>query len=333
MKQGMNGLELARAYYEAHGAPMLAQQFPTQAGRIAVGLVGEGSECFGFDDALSRDHDFGPAFCLWLTRDDFALIGADLQAAYERLPGEFMGFPARRDGPHSGGRVGVFSIDAFYRMLIGRADADFSPLEWLHTPESRLALATNGAVFHDPLGEFSAIRAKLAAFYPDDVRLKKIAARAVVMGQSGQYNFARCLCRGEIVAAQLALAEFTQHAMSMIFLLNRRYMPFYKWAHRALAGLPVLGAEMHALLAELAVTGLQPEAWADPNGPDPQRLRRLNLDDRNIVLIEKVCGLVKQRLQYEGLTGSDDDFLAEHAGHIISRITDPGLKSRHLLEG
>ena len=43
-------------------------------------LVGHGSECYGFDDALSRDHDFGPRVCLWLTADDYAEFG-------ERLPG------------------------------------------------------------------------------------------------------------------------------------------------------------------------------------------------------------------------------------------------------
>ena len=44
----MRGLELSRAYYEAFGAPMLQEQFPEWADRLAVGLVGSGSECFGW---------------------------------------------------------------------------------------------------------------------------------------------------------------------------------------------------------------------------------------------------------------------------------------------
>ena len=59
---GMNGMEMARRFWEQAGKPMLQSRYPDYAERIAVGLVGYGSECFGFDDALSRDHDFGARF-------------------------------------------------------------------------------------------------------------------------------------------------------------------------------------------------------------------------------------------------------------------------------
>ena len=54
----MKGLELSREYYEKFGKPMLTENFPELLDKIAVGLCGSGSECFGFDDELSRDHDF-----------------------------------------------------------------------------------------------------------------------------------------------------------------------------------------------------------------------------------------------------------------------------------
>ena len=65
----MNGLELSRAFYEEHGAPLLHEQFPEAEGLIAVGLIGSGSECLGFDDEVSRDHDFEPGFCLLLPEE------------------------------------------------------------------------------------------------------------------------------------------------------------------------------------------------------------------------------------------------------------------------
>ena len=54
------------------------------------------------------------------------------------------------------------------------------------------------------------------------------------MAQSGQYNYRRCLAHGETGAAQLACDELVRSTMHAVFLLNRAYMPFYKWAFRAM---------------------------------------------------------------------------------------------------
>ena len=63
----MKGLELSRLFYEELVKPMLEQKFAAYVPRIAAGLVGEGSQCFGYDDEISRDHDWGASICLWLT--------------------------------------------------------------------------------------------------------------------------------------------------------------------------------------------------------------------------------------------------------------------------
>ena len=326
----MQGLDLARAYYEEYGKPMIREGFPDYADRIAAGLVGQGSECFGFDDALSVDHDFGPSFCLWLTRADYEDVGRELAAAYAALPKSFMGYPARVDGAHSGGRVGVQCTADFYLRHVGSEDGRFSLMEWLHMPESALAAATNGAVFADPLGEFSAVRQSLLRFYPEDVRIKKMAARAAIMAQAGQYNYARCMCRGETVAAFLALAEFIKSCVSMVYLLNKRYTPFYKWMHRGMRALPVLG-DVAGLLAELSLAGIRTGDWTF--APPKEMLGVVNTDDRNVAIVEKICEMVKKRLREEGLTSSDEDFLAVHAEQLMARIQDPAVRSLHITEG
>lgn len=326
----MSGLELARAYYDAHGKQMVRAALPEAWERVAAGLVGEGSECFGFDDEISRDHDFGPSFCLWLGDDDYAAFGAVLQQAYDALPGAFMGYPARRESGQGGGRVGVLRISDFYRKHTGRPDGAFSLREWLRVPEAGLAAATNGAVFTDPQGEFSQVREALSAHYPRDVRLKKMAARAALMAQSGQYNYARCMSRGETVAAFWALAEFARHAAAMVFLLNRKYMPFYKWAHRAMLGLPVLN-EVAYLLDTLSLEGLAVEKWRFAPPRDMVRVR--NADDANVAVIERICDLVGDALRDEGLTDSHDDFLLAHAERITGKIADAGMRSLPLTAG
>jgi hypothetical protein len=58
----VKGLELAEKYYRTYGESMIREQFPEWEGMIAVGLTGSGSECYGYDDEVSEDHDFEPGF-------------------------------------------------------------------------------------------------------------------------------------------------------------------------------------------------------------------------------------------------------------------------------
>ncbi len=327
----MKGLDLAESYYFACGKPMIRELFPEYAGRIAAGLAGQGSECLGFDDAISTDHDFGPSFCLWLTEEDAKEIGNDLQDAYDRLPKDYLGAAGRIASARGGGRVGVFTIQGFYRQFIGSEQPPKSLMRWLYLPEHQLAAATSGRVFEDPLGEFSSIRESLLAYYPEDVRIKKIAARAAVMAQSGQYNYSRCMRRGETVAALLAAAEFVRAAVSMVYLLNKRYTPFYKWMFHGMKELPVLAPAVAPMLQELAELGVQNRAWEDTGSPrfNPY----VNRADRKVQLIESICGKVIRELHGQDLTTANDDFLEAHVDDIMARIKDPELRRCHVMEG
>jgi hypothetical protein len=266
---------------------------------------------------------------MWLTDEDFRDIGAELQDAYGELPGQFMDFAARISTRRGGGRVGVLAIRRFYIRHLGRDEAPNTPIEWMSLPEQRLATVTNGEVFRDSLGKFSDIREKLLGFYPEDVRIKKIAARAAVMGQSGQYNYARCMSRGEVVAARMALGEFIGGAVSIVFLLNKRYTPFYKWMHRAMRGLPLLHP-VAAMIRELALGYPEEKYWT---GDRVRLLRTLNTDDKNVVLIEKICENVIMEMRRQGLSSCDDDFLASHADELMSHIRDERIRGLHVMEG
>ena len=304
----MTGLALARDYWEAVGKPAFAARCPAVLERAAVGLAGEGSECFGFDDAVSRDHDWGPGFCIWLSAGDLRSLGAEAQAVYASLPQEFQGLRRLRVGPETAHRVGVQCISDFYYRFLGRETPPQSAAEWRGIPESGLATAVNGAVFQDPTGEFSAFRSALLAYYPEELRRKKLAKALALAAQAGQYNFPRCLRRDEPVAAFSALAEFVTELEQAVFLLNRRYAPYYKWTHRALCGLPILGRELGPELAALT--------------EEP---------DRRIERIEAISARVIGELRRQGLSRSGSDFLLDHAIDLQSRITDPLLSRLHLM--
>ena len=53
-----SNLERSKEFYETVGKEMIHTHFPEYENRIAVGVVGEGSDCYGFDDEISKDHDY-----------------------------------------------------------------------------------------------------------------------------------------------------------------------------------------------------------------------------------------------------------------------------------
>lgn len=297
-RQFRNGLELCEAFYEEFGKPMIRQRFPEYEQVIAVGLVGEGSECFGFDDQVSRDHDFGPGFCLWLTDPVYDEIGEELQRAYDELPSTYMGV-TRFTTLKAQKRVGVFRIGDFYESLIGLRDVPTTQSQWLFLDDYRLATAVNGKVFKDDLGEFSRIRKGILAYYPEEVRLKKIARQAALMAQSGQYNYSRMFGRGEKVTASIALSEFMKHTMAMVYLLNRTYAPFYKWMHKGMERLAIL-PEIRDILNALVdfQTG----------------------DERIPQTIEIIVALIIAEMKKQGLTSGEDNYLDHHTDNILRSI-------------
>ena len=314
----MKGLELAEKYYEEYGRQMIRGQFPDIADQTAAGLVGYSSECLGFDDEISTDHDYGPSFGIWLPREVYIKCGKEMQAAYDALPKEFMGFAGRVEEEQGKGRVGVLCMEDFYLEILGRDSVPGTPEEWAAVSEAALATATDGIVFEDPCGKFTAVRDGLLAYYPREVWLKKLAESLARAAQAGQYNYARAMKRGERVAAELALTEFVKEAMQTVYLLNRKYAPFYKWMHRGMKELAV-GSEIGDMLALLYQIPDPAAAWEGVSPTD--YLYHLNTDDGRVLVIEAVCNVLVQTLQEMGLSGRQDNFLQNHVGEILARLT------------
>ena len=302
----MKGLELSRGYYNDICRPAIEEHFKKHINKMAFGLVGDGSECYGFDDEISQDHDFGPRIMVWLSTDDYRQFGTELHKFILNLPKNYMGYESVNKSQYGDEREGVFSITDFFKKITGLDHLPESLIEWMRIPEVNLSIATNGEVFSDISGKFSNYRALLLAGYPEDVRLKMIAARCMKAAQSGQYNFPRCIKRKEFTAAQVALAEFINTICSLIYLLNNRYKPFYKWMHRGLNDLSLLGKEISPLLNSISLS---------------------NDHIKSIGLIEQICGLVINTLREKELSDSKSDFLLDHAPLVQQKIKDDYLKT------
>lgn len=127
----MKGLELAQKYYEAYGREMIERIDPSLFARVSVGLCGEGSQCFDFDDEISQDHDFAPGFCVWLSDEDFSHYGHALRRAYDSLPDSFCGFS--RENIIAGDRLGIMTGGSFYQRFTGSAEGPQNNMDWLMT--------------------------------------------------------------------------------------------------------------------------------------------------------------------------------------------------------
>ncbi len=310
----MKGLELARGFYEEYGAPMIHREFPEWEGVIAVGLVGAGSECFGFDDALSRDHDFEPGFCMFIPDESIidSRLAFRMERAYAKLPKEYGGVKRLLLQPVGGARHGVIRTADFYEARLGTKRQFLTNRDWLTVPEHYLAEATNGAVFRDDAGEFTRMRRMLTDM-PRDIRRKKMAGHLLLMAQSGQYNYMRCIRHGEQAAAQLAVFEFVQHTLGVLFLLNKTYMPFYKWAFRALRNLPVL-SEMAPVLEMLLTTGNDEKTAVQKQAA-----------------IEEITRAVTEELRKQGYSDESSPDLERQAYAVNDGIEDAVLRNENIL--
>lgn len=361
----VSGLKLAREFWTQVGKPMVAQRYPDYASRIATGLVGHGSECYGFDDQYSQDHDFGPRFCLWLSDEDYAAIGEQLQADYEDLPRDFAvdaNGTVRFEGSDSNNstaanksdsatqhfspatpraqganrRDGVFRIGDFFASITGyaAAPAQDKPHEWLMIDEATLAAATNGAIFQDPTGAFSKVRQGFKDM-PEDVRLSLISKRLGMIAQAGQYNLPRSLKRGDSAAAWLSISEFVNATASLVFLINKPlvagYLPYYKWQFAALRK---LSGSMFALLPDICeqletVMRLSSAACFGGAGFGEGGKGAGPAAATIQETVERIAAAIVKELRREGLTTSEETFLEWQRPYVEEHIQsdNPVLRS------
>lgn len=305
----MTGMELSRRYFFDVAEPSLKTAYPNLYERLAAGLVGNGSECFGYDDEISRDHDWGVDFFLWVPESDRNAISALTTWKKQLFEANPPAFPRTRS--EYGAVIGVMTTGDFYKSLIGYPDGPDEIQDWRRIPEENLAMAVNGEVFMDNGGYFSATRTKLLRYYPEDLRKKKLAARCMAIAQTGQYNLSRCYKRQDWVTFKSVLTRFSDNVISAVFHLNRVYRPYYKWAYRKMTELPILGAEVGVRLSKIALScGVNTESYEILLG---------NVAD--------ICTLLAEEIRRQQLTFNSDWFLTTHGEEIQRSIRDDFLRS------
>lgn len=330
------GLHLAKAYYETYGRQMIEEKFPGYAGKIAVGLVGRGSDCFGWDDPVSRDHDWGPDFCMWVSDKTYAEIGNALQEAYEALPRNFQGF-CRAPRVSGRNRRGVIKISDFYRSLVG-ADT-YERIDWRSVSDASLAAAVNGEVFRDDEGIFSAFRSRLQQGYPAEILYLKLADCAAKFAQAAQYNYPRMQRRGDWFTARMMLWEGVREAMKLQHYIEGKYPPHDKWMHCSLCQSEA-GREVESLLCE--IIGRQDKAAGQAQKPagriqaeSAENAQHVNSAERaedTQGLIERLGACFAMQLYNAGFISDTDSYLDAHSEELVYKASLAAKTDEELVE-
>lgn len=258
------GAELGRRYYAEVVRPLLDDAFPGLP--HAAAHLGGGSDVLGFDTAMSRDHDWGPAVTLFLPEAETGRAPAIRALLARRLPAAFLGYPTRF-GPHpddpgdevmtAGGpqhRVRTTTVRAFTRAQLGWDPADpLAVADWLSFPSQQLLRVTGGLLHVDEVGELTALRTRLG-WYPRDLWRYLLAAGWVRLGQE-EHLMGRSGYAGDELGSALIAGRLARDLMALGFLLERRYAPYPKWFGSAFARLecaPALTPLLHELVAARA---------------------------------------------------------------------------------
>lgn len=287
----ISGLELCKAFYLEYGKSAIKERFPQYIDKIAIGLFGEGSECLGCDDKVSRDHDWGPGFMLLVSRQTYGEIGRQLEQLYDSLTDTYMGYK-RNQTKEAFGRVGVVIIEDYFSRWLGRAflttngRLEVDRMELGNIPEFVLCNLTNGMVWLDGEKTVTGLRDSIGLYYDDMTWKKKLGTWLVRMGQTGQYNIKRCLDRGDKVTANIYLGEYIKSTLQVLFLLNREYAPYEKWMLKKASGL-----ELHPEITDCL------KAISD-----------MKLEDDNLLMtIEIIAQIVLAALIELGIVNDDED--------------------------
>ena len=242
------GIDICRRYYERFVRPMIDEKFPEYASRIAAGLSGEGSDAFGYDDEISRDHDWGPSVCLFITDETDKEIGDALRKAYEELPEEMDGIK-RAPCVRGKSRRGVQVISTFFERLTGASE--YEDIDWRNTESYRLAAAVNGEIWRDDEGIVTDFRNKLSKGYPENILFLNLAEGCARFSREGQYNAQRVKQRNDDITSCMFTYDAIREAMKLKLLLAGRFCPHDKWLRRELLSLED-GREFDDLLVKMS---------------------------------------------------------------------------------
>ncbi len=224
--------------------PLLQTHCPAETAQMAAGFYGYGSDVLRLDDDYSTDHHFGLRVNILIPQalmDSRGKAIEDTLAAL--LPQQWRGRELREGYTRTKG-VALASLDHHLRSTIGLDHAPRTLTEWLSIPEEDITHIIAGEVWHDPTGQLSTIRTALLAYYPEPVRLRRLAHWSRYFSGMGVYALKRALLRHNTLYANSTFARSLRWGVQMAFMLDRTYYPYDKWLTEMFHRLPRMGPRL-----------------------------------------------------------------------------------------
>ncbi|MFN8456411.1 MAG: DUF4037 domain-containing protein [Anaerolineae bacterium] len=203
-------------------------------------------------------------------------------------------------------------MSAFLARTIGLDRPPQTYQEWLNLPEEDITHIINGELWHDPAGKFTAIRTAFLQYYPEPVRLRRIAHWCRYFSGMGTYALKRAILRNNEFYATTTFSKAVRWGIQLAFMLEKQYYPYDKWLIAYFKHLPRLYQSLGPLVDE-AVRLSTP--W-----------------ERKLALLDQMADVLDQTMVTDGIikphpkfTGSDTSGyrLLEHAyAEIIKGVPD-----------
>jgi hypothetical protein len=305
-------LDISREFFLEVVRPILEREFPEETARGAFGLFGLGSEAFGLDDELSRDHHWGVRIDALVPDEIPPERRAEIQRTVgANLPASFRGH-SLREGHLAGAGLSLDGLQASLRRSIGLDHMPSTHAEWLQIPEEDILHVINGEVWHDPSRQFTAIRQAFGGHYPEPVRLRRIAHWCRYFSGMGTYALKRALLRGNEFYATTAFGKAVRWGVQLAFLIDRQYFPYDKWLMAYLERLPRLGAPVRTLVHEAVRL---PTPWE----------RKLTLLDELADLLDRTMvedGILRPHPRFSGSPTSGYRLLEHAYAEIIQSLPE-----------
>ncbi|CAM3086152.1 DUF4037 domain-containing protein [Streptobacillus ratti] len=298
-------IDKSREYTIKYILPKIKEKNEELLSKITIALIGEGSEVIGYDDEYSKDHDYTFMPTIFLNDKDYEKYHKELEDILLSLPQEFLGIKhVNNDVVNE--RRGIKKISDYLYRFIGKENTDLTIEDYRKIPEHSLFSLTSGEIFFAGNEEFTDMLSVLK-YYPNVIRENKIATVCTRIAQSGQYNYLRLMKREDKIASNMSKSIFIENVIHLVYLLNSKYMPFYKWSARGLRDLPILGKDIEKRLLELI---------------DNTVLDKHQMANR----MEEICYFLVEEIKRQGLSKEKGYFLINHAISIQKNIDDEFLK-------